>query len=382
MKLLPGLLCSFSISTAFAYEPQTLEIGSEAPDFKLQGIDDKAYTLADFSGGKATAIIFTTNHCPDAITSHSRMVTLVDQFKDQGVKFVAINSNSPKGLHLAELGWTVYDDGFEDMKLIAKDEGFNLPYLFDGETQEVAKAYGAVATPHIFIFDSELKLQYEGRMDSGRRKHGPAEKNEARDALTAMLKGETPAIQSTRPVGCTIKWMEKAGRVAELDQKWKELPVEVAVVDAAHVEKLVKNEGRNAMRLFNIWSTSCGPCVQEFPDLTEMHRQFSTQPFEFIPISLDPAGDIEQVTAFLKEKEAGLSKKTAAMVKKDGRQTNNLLFDGDTEELAKAFPKWNGAMPYTVLVGPEGEVLYTHSGIIDPLELKKVIVDQIWKIRG
>ncbi|MDB4321955.1 thioredoxin family protein, partial [Akkermansiaceae bacterium] len=181
-----GILC--------AYKPIPITLGTQAPDFSLPATDAKTYTLKDFSGGKALAVIFTTNHCPDAITSHDRMVALVDHFKGKGVNFVAINSNSPEGLHPPELGWTIYDDGFEHMKLIAKDKKFNLPYLYDGETQGTAKAYGAIATPHVFIFDGDLKLRYDGRIDNGRRRVGPVEKNEARDAIEAILAGKEPAV--------------------------------------------------------------------------------------------------------------------------------------------------------------------------------------------
>lgn len=362
------------------YQPTPLEQGATAPDFTLPGVDGKDYQLADFTGEKATAIIFTTNHCPDAIAAVPRILALVDQFQGQGVKFAAINSNSPEGLHPAELGWTVYDDSFEHMKLISIDAGFNLPYLYDGETQEVAKAYGAVATPHIFIFDSEQKLRYNGRIDDGRRSLGLAEKNEARDALTAILAGKEPQVTKTSPIGCTTKWKEKAGKVAEEDRKWKELPVTVETIDAATIAKLVKNEGRSGFRLFNIWSTTCGPCVMEFPELAAIYRQYSWQEFEFIPVSLDPVSDKERVTEFLKRHQCGLAPRVKPLVEESGRTTNNLIFDGDTEDLVKALdPEWNGAMPHTVLVGANGKVLYRHTGQIDAMELKKAIVAEVWR---
>jgi len=342
-----------------AYTPTPLVEGAKAPDFKLPGVDGKDYTLADFSGEKALAVIFTTNHCPDAIASHGRMVALVDHFKEKSVKFVAINSNSPEGLHLPELGWTVYDDGFADMKLIAKDSKFNLPYLYDGETQEVAKAYGAVATPHVFIFDEALKLRYNGRMDNGRRKIGPVDKNEARDAIEAILTGKKIEKVKTRPVGCSTKWKEKAGKVAEEDKKWKAQAVTVEAADAALVEKLIGNQGRTGMRLINLWSTSCGPCVAEFPDLTDLYRQYSWQDFEFMPISLDPVEDLEKVTQFLKKNHCGLSPRTKPFLEAEKRSTNNFVFSGDTEDLAKVIgEKWNGALPFTMLIGKDGEVLY------------------------
>ena len=367
-------------SALLAYTPTPLVEGAKAPDFKLPGVDGKDYTLANFSGEKALAVIFTTNHCPDAIASHGRMVALVDHFKGKSVKFVAINSNSPEGLHLPELGWTVYDDGFADMKLIAKDSKFNLPYLYDGETQEVAKAYGAVATPHVFIFDEALKLRYNGRMDNGRRKIGPVDKNEARDAIEAILAGEKIEKVKTRPVGCSTKWKEKAGKVAEEDKKWKAQPVTVEAADAALVGKLIANQGRTGMRLINLWSTSCGPCVAEFPDLTDLYRQYSWQDFEFIPVSLDPVEDIEKVTQFLKKNHCGLSPRTKPFLEAEKRSTNNFVFSGDTEDLAKVIgEKWNGALPFTILIGKDGEVLYQQTGTVDLLKLKKKIVEQVWK---
>jgi len=367
-------------SVVFAYDPVTLVEGSKAPNFSLPGVDGKTYSLKDFSGSKALAVIFTTNHCPDAIASHGRMVALVNHFKGQDVKFVAINSNSPEGLHLPELGWTAYDDSFEDMKLIAKDSGFNLPYLYDGATQETGKAYGAVATPHVFIFDGDLKLRYNGRMDNGKRRLGPVEKNEARDALEAILSGEKVEVVQTRPVGCSTKWKEKAGMVANENKKWKEQVVTVELIKAPEVAKLVSNRGKGGMRLINLWSTTCGPCVAEFPDLAEIYRQYSWQEFEFIPVSLDPTKDLDKVREFLKNHECGLSPRTKPLVERDGRTTNNYLFDGDTEDLGKAIGSdWNGALPYTVLVGPEGKVLFSHSGRIDPMELKKTIVSEVWR---
>lgn len=378
------LLVTFcAVSSLFAYKPTPLTEGQKAPDFKLPGVDGKDYSLKDFSGGKALAVIFTTNHCPDAIASHDRMVALVDHFKGKPVKFVAINSNSPEGLHLPELGWTVYDDSFEDMKLIAKDSGFNLPYLYDGETQEVAKAYGAVATPHVFIFDGDMKLRYNGRMDNGRRRLGPVEKNEAQDAISAILEGKKIEVVKTRPVGCTTKWKEKAAMVAGEDRKWKAQPVTVKKADAKTLGKLVANKGRSGMRLINLWSTTCGPCVAEFPELVKIYRQYSWQEFEFIPISLDPVGDQAKVERFLKRVHCGLSPKTKPLLDEEKRTTNNYLFDGDTEDLAKAIDlEWDGALPYTLLVGKDGEVLFRHSGVIDPLTLRKKIVEQVWKNSG
>lgn len=376
------LFCAAALPLAANYQPKTLALGAQAPDFTLPATDGKDYSLADFSGKKALAVIFTTNHCPDAIASHGRMVALVDHFEGKGVAVVAINSNSPAGLHPPELGWTAYDDSFADMKRIAADEKFNLPYLYDGETQGTAKAYGAVATPHAFVFDGNLELVYEGRIDNGRRRLGPVEKNETRDAIQAVLDGKKPAVQKTRPAGCSTKWKEKAGMVAQEDAKWKKLPVALATASADEVVDLVKNERAKTMRLFNVWATTCGPCVQEFPMLADIHRQYSWQPFEVVTVSLDDPSDEGAVKIFLTEQQMGTPPRLVKHLEEENRTANNLLFKGDTEELAKAFPGWNGSMPYTLFLSEKGEKLYEHHGIIDAEELKKVIAKQVWTMRG
>ena len=373
------------VTTAAAnYKPVPITQNTAAPDFKLMNVDDKELTLADIKGEKATAIIFTTNHCPDAIAAVGRIKTLVKTFKPQGVGFVAINSNSPEGLHLAELAFTTGDDSFESMKDFSKDHEFNLPYLYDGDTQEVAKAYGAISTPHIFIFDADLKLKYNGRIDDGRRSVGLAQKNEARDALTAILAGKEPAVIKTRPTGCTTKWKEKAGNIAKINKQWAEMPVTVETIEPAAIAKLAANKDASEFRLFNIWSTTCGPCVDEFPDLADIYRQYSFHKFEFITISLDkPDKDQEKVTEFLQDQEVGIHRKIKGVLKKENRETNHFIFKGDTEDLAKSLDtKWNGAMPHTLLVGKDGKVLYRHNGRIEPMELKKAIVAEVWRLNN
>ncbi|MEP4077335.1 redoxin domain-containing protein [Haloferula sp.] len=383
MKIVLSSL-ALAVTAMADYKPTTLVQGAAAPEFSLVGVDGKTLKLADVRGEKATVVIFTTNHCPDAIASFGRMTALVDAFQSKGVGFVAINSNSPKGLHLAELAFTTLDDSYEAMKVIAKENEFNLPYLYDGETQEVAKSYGAVATPHAFIFDADLKLKYNGRLSDGRRKLGPAKKNEARDALTAILAGEDPEIIKTRPIGCSTKWLEKSGKVAQVDKQWAEQEVSVENVTADEVSKLVANKGGSEFRLINVWSLTCAPCIMEFPDLAKIYRQYSFHKFEFITLNVDdPTKDRAKVTDFLKEQELGIHRRIKAIVEKEKRTTNNFIFEGDTEDLAKALdPDWSGALPHTLLVDQTGKVIFRHTGVVDPEELKKAVVAEVWRIYG
>ena len=153
-------------TAAFA---ETLEIGAVAPPFRLPGVDGKIWSLADFSSAKVLAVIFTCNHCPTAQAYEDRIKQLVADYKDKGVAVVAISPNDPKAVRLDELGYTDLSDSLEEMKARAKDKAFNFPYLYDGDKQEVSRAYGPVATPHVFLFDKDRKLRFAGRINNSEK---------------------------------------------------------------------------------------------------------------------------------------------------------------------------------------------------------------------
>ena len=153
------LLLAITALAARAADPKPLEIGASAPDFKLPGVDGKDYSLKDFAGAKVLVVLFTTNHCPTAQAYEERVIKMHADYADKGVALVAISPNDPLAVRLDELGYSDYSDSFDEMKLRAKDRGFKFPYLYDGETQATSRAYGCLATPHVFIFDGERKLR-------------------------------------------------------------------------------------------------------------------------------------------------------------------------------------------------------------------------------
>ena len=174
----------------------TLQLGEPAPDFDLPGVDGENYSLADFQDARLLVVVFSCNHCPYVIGSEDRMNQLYSDYADQGVAMVAINSNETDD-HPT--------DSFEHMVQRAQDKGFAFPYLRD-ESQQVAKAYGALRTPHFYVFDAERKLRYTGRMDDNPRTPGAETTHELRDALDALLAGQQPAVALTNPIGCNVKW--------------------------------------------------------------------------------------------------------------------------------------------------------------------------------
>ncbi|MFZ0594747.1 MAG: redoxin domain-containing protein, partial [Bryobacteraceae bacterium] len=142
------------LGIAFADEPHpTLAIGSPAPDFSLPGIDGKIHQLSDYSASKVLVIVFTCNHCPTAQLYETRIKKIAADYSGHGVALVAIQPNNPEAIRLDELGYTDVSDSLDEMKIRAAYRHFNFPYLYDGDTQRVANAYGPRATPHAFVFD-------------------------------------------------------------------------------------------------------------------------------------------------------------------------------------------------------------------------------------
>src|SRR5947207_2928437 len=167
--LLLSAVAWWTSTAARASDHPILPLGSPAPDFKLRGVDGRNYRLKDFAKAKCLVVVFTCNHCPTAQAYEQRLQQLVKDYKPRGAAFVAINPNSPKGVRLDELGYTDVDDTLASMTIRAKQRGFNFPYLDDGSTEQVARLYGPVATPHVFIFDGQRKLRYQGRVDDNER---------------------------------------------------------------------------------------------------------------------------------------------------------------------------------------------------------------------
>jgi peroxiredoxin len=341
------------------FQPATLALGSNAPDFHLPGVDGRTYQLKDFARAKVLLVIFTCNHCPTAQYYEERIKALVRDYKEKGVALLAIMPNDPRSVRLDELGWTDLSDSFEEMKIRARDRQFNFPYLYDGDNEAVARAYGPVATPHAFLFDSARKLRYAGAIDDSERVEH-AQKHYVHDALDALLAGQEPSVTKTKVVGCSVKWAGKADLVKAYMEKLATEPVTVAAADAEALKPLRQN-GSGKFRLVNFWATWCAPCVAEFGEFVTINRMYRHRDFELVTVSLNRPEEEKAVLDFLKKKQASCK---------------NLLFaSADREKLINAFdPEWQGELPYTVLLSPEGKMIYRETGSIDPMAAKRAIV--------
>jgi len=358
-------LCVVTVASAREETHSTLEIGSQAPDFRLKGMDGRMVSLKDFSEAKLLILIFTANHCPTAQAYEDRIVRLDADYRPRGATVVCISSNSPEALRLDEMGYTDVGDSFDDMKLRAKEKGFLFPYLYDGDDQAAAKAYGPVSTPHVFIFDRERKLRYAGRVDDF-EKIEKVTVSDARNALGALLSGRSVPVMETKTFGCSLKWAYKKESAAEALKKWAAEPVALETATVGDVKTLIANATGNLL-LLNVYATWCGPCRTEFPELVTINRMYRNREFQMATVSADSPTDKEKVTAFLKKNEASVK--------------NVILDTGDKYAMIEAVdPKWQGGLPYTLLIKPGGEVIYRRMGEIDPLELKRAIVGYLGRV--
>ena len=358
-KLLIVLLFSL---TAAAEEHPVMSIGSPAPAFALPGVDGKIHRLSDYASSPVLVIVFTCNHCPIAQMYEQRIQQLAADYKGKGVAVVAVQPNDPKAIRIDELDSSDLSDSLAEMKIRVEYKHLTYPYLYDGDAQQLARALGPKATPHVFIFDQQRHLRYEGRIDNSYRTE-LVKTHEARDAIDALLANKEVAVTHTGVFGCSTKWSEKSADRAATLEKIDAQPVTVALTSKADLAKLRTNPSHQMM-LVDFWATWCGSCIAEFADLQDTLRMYADRDFSLVTVSANMPDEKAGVLRFLEKKHA---------------TSTNLLFDSDdTEAHQIAFdPKWDSAVPYTVLLSSDGKVLYKKLGPVDLLELRRIILANV-----
>ncbi len=356
-------ISAFLADSVAAKDVETLAIDSPAPELNLPGVDGKTYRLKDFADAKILVVVFTCNHCPTAQAYEQRIIDLHADYKDKGVALVSISPNDPEAVRLDELGYSDMGDSFEEMKRHAKRRGFKFPYLFDGETQRVSSAFGVLATPHVFIFDEQRRLRYNGRIDDSDIK--TPKSHDARNAIDDLLAGRQVSVPKTRVFGCSTKWSDKRELAKKSIETWNAEPVKLEKISAAGLRKLAENKTEN-YRLINLWSTTCVPCISELPAFVTVNRMYRRRHFEMCTLTTDSPD----------RQDAALE-----VLKKNHVSCMNYIFDSDDrDKLAEALdPKWEGPVPYTILIAPGGEIVGRWKDEIDPEELKAEISSRLGK---
>jgi peroxiredoxin len=336
-----------------------LALGSPAPNFELPGVDGAIHKLTEYSSSPVLVVVFTCNHCPIAQMYERRIAQLAEDYKDRGVAVVAIQPNDPTAIRIDELDSSDISDSLEEMKIRAQYKHLTYPYLYDGETQAVTEAYGPQATPHVFVFDGDRRLRYEGHLDNSYRTE-MVKTNEARDAIDALLAHREVAVKHTGVFGCSTKWKEKQAARLETLRKIESQPVRLDMASAAELKALRANSTGKTL-LVSFWATWCGSCLHEFPDFEDTFRMYGVRDLELVTVAANMPDEKATVLHVLEKMHA---------------TSRNLLFDSDdTAAMQAAFdPAWESAVPYTVLIAPNGKVLYQKQGSVDMLELRRTIL--------
>jgi len=356
-RLIPLLV--LSLAACRPYPHPTLAIGSTAPDFALPGIDGRTHTLSEYANARVLAIVFTCNHCPASQLYESRLRKLDEDYRQKGLTLIAINPDNPDSFQLSELGYTDVADSLAGMKIRAAQGHLAYPYLYDGDSQAAATAFGSVATPHIFVFDRSRTLRYQGRIDDNLRE-SLVKVHDARDAIDALLAGRPVVAAQTRVVGCPVRWLSTP---PERNAKLTRIAAEPVTLEMAgpDVLKKLRANGTGKLLLVNFWATWCGPCAAEFPDLVDTYRMYRRRNFEFVSVSENDPAEKAAVLEFLRKHHASSS---------------NLLFaTPDTYGLQAAFdPLMAAAVPFTLLIAPNGDVVYQELGALDIMRLRRAIL--------
>jgi len=336
-----------------------LPLGSPAPDFALPGVDGNTHRLSDYAASPILVVVFTCNHCPIAQMYEQRIQQLDDDYRNRGVSVVAIQGNDPKAIRIDELDSSDISDTLEEMKIRVAYKHLRYTYLYDGETQSVARAYGPQATPHVFIFDKQRKLRYEGRIDNSYRIE-QVKTQDARNAIDALLANQDPPVKHTGVFGCSTKWREKEASRKEGLRKIDEQPVQLEMATADDLKKLRTNPTKH-MLLVSFWATWCGSCIEEFADFEETYQMYKVRYLDLVTVAANMPDEKTSVMKMLEKKRA---------------TSRNLLFASeDTAALQRAFDStWESAVPYTVLLDENGKVLYRNLGSVDILELRRTIL--------
>jgi len=289
----------------------------------------------------------------------SRIKKLDEDYRGKGVTVVAINPNKPAAIRLADLGHTDVGESLDDMKVRAADRRIGYPYLSDGDTQSVTQAFGVVAMPHVFVFDQARRLQYEGRIDDNTREDKVTARD-ARNAIDALLAGRAVQTAHTSVSGCPVKGgRSSAGPDPDL-ARVESAPVTVDMIGPEDLGKLRRN-GTGKLLMVNFWATWCAPCASEFPDLETTYRMYRSRNLEFVSVSVNDPAERPAVLAFLQSHHAS--------------HPNRLFATSDVYGLQAAFdPKMPAPVPFTLLLAPNGDVVYQELGELTISKLRRAIL--------
>ena len=336
-----------------------LEPGDEMPRFHLPGVDGLLHDSAEFEKSNLLAVIFLSNHCPTSQMFQGRLIRLAKDYHLRGLTLVAISPNDPEAILPDELAYSDLGDNIEEMAIRSKKLHYPFHYLYDGKTQETAKAFGARVTPHAFLFDEFRKLRYTGRV--GDPKNPTREDREdLRLAIEALARGKNPPIARGRAFGSSIKWSKNRLIAEKMRERFSRETVSLKHAEKRTLEFIRKNKAIWP-KLIYVWSMEDKINRNNLLKLSNIHKIYRKRGLEWVTVCIDGDELKESAQQFLKDAQAS------------GR--NFICSGSEIAPLADLrAEKGNRITPYFALVEPAGKIAYRSTAGLDPLELKRHIL--------
>jgi peroxiredoxin len=332
--------------------------GSPAPAFSLPGTDGRIHALEDYAASGVLAVVFTSNSCPASQLYEARIQRLFTEYRDRGVAVVAINPQKPDAMRLADLSYTDRGETLDDMRARAADRRLDYPYLSDADTQAAARAFHVTTVPHVFVFDASRRLRYEGSLDDSADERS-VRSSYARDAIDALLAGRAGSTRHSDVTGCPVRGLSAHAPDPDL-AAFEDAPVPLQMAGKDDLKRLRRN-GTGKLLLINFWATWCAPCASEFPDLESTYRRYRNRGLEFTAVSVNDPAERPAVLEFLQTHHAA--------------HDNRLFATPDVYGLQAAFdPDMPSPVPFTLLLAPNGDVMYQELGELNVMSLRRAIL--------
>jgi thiol-disulfide isomerase/thioredoxin len=325
-----------------------LAIGSPAPDFSLPGIDGKTHAAGEYAGSTVLALVVTCNSCPASQRAEAKLADLHRTYGPKGAAIVAVNPNNGDAMSLEDLAYTDVGESIDHMKVRAAHRRLDYAYLSDGQNQALTRQLGVTTLPHVFVFDRNRTLQYEGGLDGA----GPA--------IDDLLAGARVRTARTAAAGCPVKPLTSPPVPDRALAAFESAPVKVEPIGAEELKRLRYN-GTDKLLMVNFRATWCAPCVTEFPDLETTYRMYARRGLEFVTVSVNDPAERPAVEEFLQKHHAS--------------HPNKQFATADVYGLQAAFdPNLPAPVPLTLLLAQNGDVLYQELGASNIPRLRRAIL--------
>ena len=356
---LNALLISAIVWSGISVACIALEPGAEMPQFRLPGLNGRLHDSSEFEKSNILAVIFLSNHCPTSQRFQERLIRLAKDYRPHGFTIVAISPNDPEAILPDELAHSDLGDTIEEMGIRAKELSYPFQYLYDGKTQEAAKAFGARVTPHAFLFNKTRKLCYTGRVGDPKNPTR-TDREDLRLAIEALVQDKIPPVVQGRAFGSSIKWSKNRAIVEKVRERFSRETVSLKKADKRTLEFIRENKA-TWPKLIYVWSIEDKRKRNDLLELSSIHKIYRKRGLEWVTVCIDGETFQESAQQLLKETQAS------------GR--NFICPGSELSPLADLrAEKGNRITPYLALVESAGKIAYRSTAGLDPLLLKRHIL--------